>query len=82
MDSETKKAAAKVALQMVEALVETVEAHGDRGTPSGHVYAAFAGHGVNLDNYLYLESLALTTGRIEKRGDVLYRTAVPPSSTT
>lgn len=81
MDERTRRAA-EAALKMVTALVETVEEAGERGAPSGALYLAFAKHGLDLANYQYLEGLALTTGRVEKRGDVLYRTDVRPSSTT
>jgi hypothetical protein len=72
MDEETRKAAV-AAIKMVNALVETVVEmdNSPLGVPRGPVFLAFQKHGLSLDQYLYLEDLAVSTGRVRRDGDVL-----------
>ncbi len=64
--------------QVIEAIraiaaivVETVNEAGPQGIPSGHMYAALATTGMNLDNYQALIHTLAHNGQIQVFGNVL-----------
>lgn len=59
-------------LAALGAIIEAIETTGDTGIPSGHLYAYLMPTGITLDVYNKMESMLIASGRIVKRGDVLY----------
>lgn len=59
-------------LAALGAIIEAIETAGDTGLPSGHLYAHLMPTGITLDGYNKMESMLIASGRIVKRGDVLY----------
>ncbi len=51
-------------------IIETVSDMGDRGCPSGHLYAAMMGH-VTIDEYQGLMTVAKTVGLVTESSHVL-----------
>lgn len=62
----------EIKTKLIEAITETVREAGAFGAPSGHVYAAFSSIGCSLDTYEILLHLAVKTGKIKKKGHVLF----------
>lgn len=52
------------------AILEAVTAAGDRGIPSGHLYAMLAGR-MNLDSYNLFVDALVKHGKITNRGHLL-----------
>lgn len=57
-------------LMLCEIVVEAVH-ESPNGIPSGHVYAAFMQFGLTLEQYLYLESICIASGKIKKEHHLL-----------
>ena len=64
----------QILLSMVMALIETVEAAGPMGAPSGTCYAAFMSKGTTLEWYEYIKGVAIESGKIRESGHLLTST--------
>ena len=58
--------------RLISAIIESVKEGGAFGAPSGHIYAAFSSIGCPLDAYEILLARAVKTGKIKKRGHLLF----------
>ena len=68
----TTAAQVKKLLLVIEALRQAIEAAGPDGIPSGHLYAAAMGHGVDLALYERCVALLVEAGRVrESKAHVL-----------
>ena len=63
--------AVKAIVQIVSALVECIEAAGNRGVPEGELYAVLMPTGCNLEQFQQLVSLLTESGRVKKQGHLL-----------
>lgn len=54
------------------ALYATVKEAGDRGAPSGIMYAAVMAHDIRLDQYQLIMGVLEQGGLIKRRGNVYY----------
>ena len=54
------------------AIVETVNEAGDVGSPMGPMYAAFMTYNIDLDTFYRLVDYCVRSGKIERRGNVLF----------
>ncbi len=68
----TKAEQANGIVKAVIAIIDTVNEIGEQGTPEGPMYAQFMGMGCSLEQFNQLISLAVRSGRITKRGHILY----------
>ena len=55
----------------VEAIREAVDAAGDAGIPSGHLYAMLMAYGLSLPAYQSLIAILVKTGKIAESGHLL-----------
>jgi len=66
-------AAEKRTIGYVLALIETVNEN-PNGAPAGICYAAFMQAGLSLEQYQFIEDVAVRAGAVSKRGHLLYPT--------
>jgi hypothetical protein len=68
----TKDQAKAALLQIVDAIVEAIEARGDQGTPEGPLYATLMPFGCTLEQFNMFVEVLVTTGKVRKRGNLLF----------
>ncbi len=68
----TKEEQIRGVVQAVQAIIDTVNEIGEQGTPEGPMYAQLMIAGCSLEQFNQLISLAVQSGKISKRGHVLY----------
>lgn len=59
-------------IELVSTIIASIKEAGTQGVPSGHLYAKLMTAGCPLHVYEKIESKIISTGVVEKRGDVLY----------
>jgi hypothetical protein len=62
----------KALLAVADAVVDIVKAGGKLGTPGGTLYAALMTHGCTLEQFEMLMSVLVSSGRLEKRGQLYF----------
>ena len=56
---------------ILAAIVTTVHDAGEMGAPSGHIYAALMGHGVDLGTYQDIVRILSASGLVTENGHLL-----------
>lgn len=69
--------AARAVIALADIIIESAEAAGPMGAPSGPIYAMLMGH-VSLDVYQSIIGALVKAGRIEVRSDCIH--ALPRNS--
>lgn len=72
MTSSNRDQALKLLMLIGDVIIESVQAAGPLGAPSGILYAALMTHGCTLDQYEGIMSGLVSAGKLEKRGDLYF----------
>jgi predicted transcriptional regulator len=68
----TTPQAKRTALQIANAVLETVNEAGENGAPAGVMYAAFMAHGMSLAMFEAVTEALVDAGKIVKRNNCFY----------
>jgi len=68
----TAKETVQALAAIIEAIYETIKESGDLGAPSGIIYAAVMGVGINLETYNAIIDAMVKSGKVRKSGDLLF----------
>lgn len=68
---KTQQTEQQALTQVMNGVAEAIEVMGDRGIPSGHLYARMMGMGCTLEVYQHIIATLKDAGRITESGNVL-----------
>lgn len=68
----TRETAKAILLQLANAIVETVQATGERGAPAGSLYMALNARGMSIDTFEQIMSALVDAKRLRKSGHLYY----------